>query len=159
MKSTVAWFAKLGWFAFGLSPIYVCLYIYSYYYFVILNLFGLQTRPALPALQCLLHLNDEEVLTDACWALSYLSDGTNDKIQAVIEAGVCRRLVELLLWVVLCCNYYCYLMQPSWSKWFTLWRLFIWYCSHPSPSVLIPALRTVGNIVTGDDVQTQVWAC
>jgi hypothetical protein len=28
--------------------------------------------------------------------------------------------------------------------------------SHPSPSVLIPALRTVGNIVTGDDVQTQV---
>ncbi|KAJ9555177.1 hypothetical protein OSB04_009791 [Centaurea solstitialis] len=82
-----------------------------------------ETRPALPALERLVHSNDEEVLTDACWALSYLSDGTNDKIQAVIEAGVCRRLVELLL--------------------------------HPSPSVLIPALRTVGNIVTGDDVQTQ----
>lgn len=29
--------------------------------------------------------------------------------------------------------------------------------SHPSPSVLIPALRTVGNIVTGDDLQTQVY--
>lgn len=28
--------------------------------------------------------------------------------------------------------------------------------SHPSPSVLIPALRTIGNIVTGDDLQTQV---
>ncbi|KAK6161048.1 hypothetical protein DH2020_004429 [Rehmannia glutinosa] len=82
-----------------------------------------QVRPALPALQRLVYSNDEEVLTDACWALSYLSDGTNDKIQAVIEAGVCQRLVELLL--------------------------------HPSPSVLIPALRTVGNIVTGDDVQTQ----
>jgi len=82
-----------------------------------------QTKPALPALARLIHSNDEEVLTDACWALSYLSDGTNDKIQAVIEAGVCPRLVELLL--------------------------------HPSPSVLIPALRTVGNIVTGDDVQTQ----
>ncbi|MCL7032622.1 hypothetical protein MKW94_017421 [Papaver nudicaule] len=27
---------------------------------------------------------------------------------------------------------------------------------HPSPSVLIPALRTVGNIVTGDDMQTQI---
>ena len=40
---------------------------------------------------------DEEVLTDACWALSYLSDGTNDKIQEVINSGVCRRLVELLL--------------------------------------------------------------
>ncbi|CAH9055074.1 unnamed protein product [Cuscuta europaea] len=82
-----------------------------------------QVKPALSALQGLVHANDEEVLTDACWALSYLSDGTNDKIQAVIEAGVCPRLVELLL--------------------------------HPSPSVLIPALRTVGNIVTGDDVQTQ----
>lgn len=30
---------------------------------------------------------------------------------------------------------------------------------HPAPSVLIPALRTVGNIVTGDDVQTQVRFC
>ncbi|CAN6575766.1 hypothetical protein ACFX13_010451 [Malus domestica] len=83
-----------------------------------------QVKPALPALARLIHSNDEEVLTDACWALSYLSDGTNDKIQAVIESGVCPRLVELLM--------------------------------HPSPSVLIPALRTVGNIVTGDDMQTQV---
>ncbi|KAL3505666.1 hypothetical protein ACH5RR_031048 [Cinchona calisaya] len=56
-----------------------------------------QVRPALPALQHLVLSNDEEVLTDACWALSYLSDGTNDKIQAVIEAGVCPRLVELLV--------------------------------------------------------------
>ncbi|RRT54267.1 hypothetical protein B296_00049291 [Ensete ventricosum] len=58
-------------------------------------------------LRHLIHSSDEEVLTDACWALSYLSDGTNDKIQSVIE------------------------------------------------TVLIPALRTVGNIVTGDDSQTQ----
>lgn len=55
-----------------------------------------QVRPALAALQRLIFSSDEEVLTDACWALSYLSDGTNDKIQAVIEAGVCPRLVELL---------------------------------------------------------------
>ncbi|KFK43224.1 hypothetical protein AALP_AA1G096500 [Arabis alpina] len=82
-----------------------------------------QVKPALPVLRQLIYLNDEEVLTDACWALSYLSDGPNDKIQAVIQAGVCPRLVELL--------------------------------SHPSPTVLIPALRTVGNIVTGDDSQTQ----
>lgn len=59
-----------------------------------------QTKPALPALERLIHSNDEEVLTDACWALSYLSDGTNDKIQAVIEAGVCPRLVELLLYAI-----------------------------------------------------------
>lgn len=82
-----------------------------------------QVKPALSALQRLIHSQDEEVLTDACWALSYLSDGTNDKIQSVIESGVFPRLVELL--------------------------------THPSASVLIPALRTVGNIVTGDDLQTQ----
>jgi importin subunit alpha-1 len=82
-----------------------------------------QVKPALPVLRQLIFLNDEEVLTDACWALSYLSDGPNDKIQAVIESGVCPRLVELLM--------------------------------HPSPTVLVPALRTVGNIVTGDDSQTQ----
>ncbi|GER33336.1 importin subunit alpha, partial [Striga asiatica] len=82
-----------------------------------------QTRPALPVLKQLIHSSDEEVVTDACWALAYLSDGTNDKIEAVIDSGVCPRLVELLL--------------------------------HPSPSILLPALRTVGNIVTGDDIQTQ----
>mmetsp|Transcript_14735 Transcript_14735/g.29950 ORF Transcript_14735/g.29950 Transcript_14735/m.29950 type:complete len:563 (+) Transcript_14735:78-1766(+) len=54
-------------------------------------------KPCLATLSQLIFSPDEEVLTDACWALSYLSDGPNEKIQAVIEAGVCRRLVELLL--------------------------------------------------------------
>eukprot|EP00871_Galdieria_phlegrea_P000106 jgi/Galph1/1096/GphlegSOOS_G5760.1 len=54
-------------------------------------------RPALKTLAHLIYSTDEEVLTDACWALSYLSDGSNDKIQAVIESGVTRRLVELLM--------------------------------------------------------------
>lgn len=53
-------------------------------------------KPSLPTLAKLIHSNDEEILTDACWALSYLSDGPNHKIQAVIESGVCPRLVELL---------------------------------------------------------------
>lgn len=53
--------------------------------------------PALPTLARLIFSTDEEVLTDACWALSYLSDGSNDKIQAVIEGGISRRMVELLM--------------------------------------------------------------
>jgi importin subunit alpha-6/7 len=71
-----------------------------------------------------IYSSDLDTLVDASWALSYLSDGSNQHIQAVVEAGVCRRLVDLL--------------------------------THASPQVQTPALRCIGNIVTGDDLQTQV---
>lgn len=51
---------------------------------------------ALPVLSRLIHSPDVETITDACWALSYISDGPNDRIQAVLEQGVAPRLVELL---------------------------------------------------------------
>ncbi|KAG7265353.1 hypothetical protein CRUP_027078, partial [Coryphaenoides rupestris] len=56
-----------------------------------------KVSPCLPVLSRLLFSSDPDLLADACWALSYLSDGPNDKIQAVIDSGVCRRLVELLM--------------------------------------------------------------
>eukprot|EP01045_Picozoa_sp_COSAG04_P021293 COSAG04_NODE_2275_length_4412_cov_1.898215_2_plen_450_part_00 len=80
--------------------------------------------PAVPCLAKLLHwTKDEALLVDACWALSNLTDGTNEKIQMATSAGVVPRVVELL--------------------------------GHPSPKVRTPALRTVGNIVTGDDQHVQ----
>lgn len=52
--------------------------------------------PALPVLARLLHMADDEVLQDSAWALSYISDGTNDRAQHVVAADVTDRLVELL---------------------------------------------------------------
>eukprot|EP00002_Diphylleia_rotans_P005332 TRINITY_DN14463_c0_g1_i1.p1 TRINITY_DN14463_c0_g1~~TRINITY_DN14463_c0_g1_i1.p1 ORF type:complete len:548 (-),score=125.95 TRINITY_DN14463_c0_g1_i1:415-2058(-) len=52
--------------------------------------------PAIPYLAKLVTHFDDEVITDATWALSYISDGPNDRIQAVISSGVVPRLVELL---------------------------------------------------------------
>lgn len=80
-------------------------------------------KAALPLLARLTHTQDLETVTDAVWALSYLSDGPNDRIQSVLNTGVGPRLVELL--------------------------------GHAVSTVQTPALRTVGNIVTGDDAQTQ----
>ena len=50
----------------------------------------------LPALAHLIQQPDKEVVSDACWALSYLTDGSTERIQAVVDSGVVQRLVDLL---------------------------------------------------------------
>ena len=52
--------------------------------------------PALPVLAQLIHSPDSEVVTDACWALSYLSDGDDENICAVQTSGVLGRLLQLM---------------------------------------------------------------
>eukprot|EP00743_Colponemidia_sp_Colp-15_P001592 GILK01001738.1.p1 GENE.GILK01001738.1~~GILK01001738.1.p1 ORF type:complete len:553 (-),score=117.16 GILK01001738.1:254-1912(-) len=83
-------------------------------------------KPAVPVIaNVVCTQGDNEVLTDALWALSYISDGHNDRIEAVIEMGdgLINKIVEML--------------------------------THSNPGVITPALRCVGNIVTGTDDQTQ----
>lgn len=52
--------------------------------------------PALPCLRDLVLRGKKENLQDALWALSYVSDGDDDRIQAVVDVGVIPKLVDLL---------------------------------------------------------------
>ena len=54
-----------------------------------------------------------------------IADGPNDRIQKIVESGLCQRLSQFL---ILCTE----------------------------KDIVTPALRAVGNILTGDDMQTQV---
>uniref|UniRef100_A0A1I8HJ35 IBB domain-containing protein n=1 Tax=Macrostomum lignano TaxID=282301 RepID=A0A1I8HJ35_9PLAT len=53
-------------------------------------------QPCLPLLARLAFHSEPDILSDVCWALAYVSDGDNDRVQAVIDTGVCRRLVALI---------------------------------------------------------------
>eukprot|EP00172_Hildenbrandia_rubra_P001179 Plantae.Rhodophyta-Hildenbrandia_rubra.ctg17372.p1 GENE.Plantae.Rhodophyta-Hildenbrandia_rubra.ctg17372~~Plantae.Rhodophyta-Hildenbrandia_rubra.ctg17372.p1 ORF type:complete len:535 (-),score=97.14 Plantae.Rhodophyta-Hildenbrandia_rubra.ctg17372:1403-3007(-) len=80
-------------------------------------------KKCIPTLGHLIYFDDDDVVMDVCWAISYLSDGQNHRIQTIVESGVVKRLVQLLL--------------------------------SESFKVQTPALRAIGNIVTGNDSLTQ----
>ena len=80
--------------------------------------------PLIEPLKALVHWNDVKIQIDASWALSYITDGKSDHIQAICDnKGLVERLIELL--------------------------------ATGEKSVTTPALRTIGNIITGTDDQTQ----
>ena len=81
-------------------------------------------KPAIEPLAALLKRNvSQDVTVDAVWALSYLADGDDNRIQMVMDTNVAPTLIEMLK----------LRHQPF----------------------LTPAVRTLGNFVTGTDVQTQ----
>lgn len=44
----------------------------------------------------LLHCQDESILSDCCWALSYISDGDNQRIQDILDLNIIPDLINLL---------------------------------------------------------------
>lgn len=53
-------------------------------------------QPIMPLLAQLLCHGDSQILADACWAISYITDDDNHKIQSVVDAGCVPCLVKLL---------------------------------------------------------------
>jgi len=83
----------------------------------------------IPVILMYLECPDIEVLTDTCWALSYLSDGCNEHIQSILDLSSLSH-VDIAQYLVA-------------------------FLDKKSMNVLVPALRTCGNIVSGSDHQTQ----
>ena len=82
------------------------------------------TSMVLSVVHSVLEANDEEIVSDCCWALSYISDGDNARIQDIIDLNILPVLMNLL--------------------------------GHEASKVTVPCLRTLGNIVTGNELQTQI---
>jgi len=52
--------------------------------------------PALPLVAALLRHPDQEVVVDVLWAVSYATDGGDDRVQAVLDAGLFQTVVDYL---------------------------------------------------------------
>ena len=66
---------------------------------------------------------DEEVATNICWTMCYVSDGKPEHVRAIIESNICARLMGLLF--------------------------------EGDNAYTTPVLRTIGNIVSCDDINTE----
>eukprot|EP00127_Corallochytrium_limacisporum_P001284 Clim_evm9s49 gene=Clim_evmTU9s49 len=98
-----------------------------------------------PLRDLLENITDTSLVSDACWAVSYLTDGGNQQIEDSIAVG----------------------LVPSLSKVLSTWGGIGTYsqgsqngektkCQEAAAhTVVTPALRALGNIVTGTEAQTQ----
>ena len=82
--------------------------------------------PAIPVLALCLSSQDNQMLVDVCWSLAYLSDGSDDRIEKIVKSD--DSVIPQLV----------ELMESE------------------SAGIRVPALRTIGNILTSDGDHTQL---
>ena len=58
--------------------------------------FTLISRAISSLAKVLLENDSEEIISDVCWAISYISDGGQEHIPSLLETNVLPRLVQLL---------------------------------------------------------------
>ena len=114
-----------------------------------------------PAIRLLAHVlatcNDADVLQDAGWALSYISDGDNQRIQVMTMMMMIYKQdtsFSMTLRTSLChLTYVPHNTQAVVDSGVT--PDVVRHTGHQLANVITPMLRTLGNLVSGDDVQTQ----
>lgn len=71
----------------------------------------------------LIENSSKEIVSDVCWAFSYVTDEGKEGFKTLIESKAVERLIQLM--------------------------------EFPDLSVSVPCLRTIGNILTGSEEETQ----
>lgn len=85
-------------------------------------------QPALPVLAAVLASHDDlDTLSDALWALSYISDGNDERIQTLLDCNGPAPLIPVLVKML----------------------------TSDKVQLIVPALRALGNVASGNDSQTQ----
>lgn len=87
-----------------------------------------------------LQVNDQDMVADAFWCLSYMVDASSDMTDVILKSSVMKRTFDILS------SFAAYLQKPENDN--RLARMGEFACC--------PIIRTLGNIVTGNEEQTNV---
>lgn len=98
-------------------------------------------RKSAIVIEKVIQINDQDLITDAFWCLSYLVDASSEMTDAVLKSSAMKRMFDLL-------SSFCRTLQQSDNDNNKLSKI----CA----SAICPIVRTLGNIATGSEEQTNV---